>query len=624
MKNIIERISELDCWEILKEKLVTISKKIIEDFGYLKGIQTKTFRFRNKVFISYAYEDRQNVEKLCIYLEEDGFRPWIYKKDTIGGTIAGVSIQNEIRNSDFFIACLSGDSNRKEGIIKEERDMAIHVQMFEKKSRYLIPVRLDKSPIPENFIMFNPIDYSSHDFSKRLLKALHSNLKLPTKAISPGVRRFFNKPKDEKSEKEEGKHQKTSSDGDNGTSESSLKTIVVCIIIGFVVGIIFNENMQKDYDSHFYTLKLSKSEFTYSPSSELKGIFSDAYNGRSMKLKFLAKIVDVNKKNTDGMSPLMLAAAKGHSQCIETLIRNNIEINAKDKMNRTGLMLSSAAGCIFCSDLLITEGADISVMDNKGRNALFYAAFNGNSGIIDLLIDNECKFDLADNHGCTPLIVASYFGRIKAIDSILDNGADINRVENNGLSPLMVAVQQKDIEVAKLLINRAADVNLRDNDGNSPLIISVKNGDKDFVNLLTTHGARVNISNSGGITPLIFAIKRKKSDIAKMLIKNGADVNLSDNNNMTPLMVASKTGRFKFLDILINSGARIDGKEKIEGSTALILAAKNGHSFSAKILISRGADIHLKDSNGKTALEWARNEKDGEIETILLDNGAGN
>ncbi|KAF8417410.1 ankyrin repeat-containing domain protein, partial [Tirmania nivea] len=57
--------------------------------------------------------------------------------------------------------------------------------------------------------------------------------------------------------------------------------------------------------------------------------------------------------------------------------------------------------------------------------------------------------------------------------------------------------------------------------------------------------------------------------------------------------------------VLLDRGATIDATTKL-GSTALHLAAKNGHMTVVKSLLDRGACNDAPNDNGETALDLAR------------------
>lgn len=60
-----------------------------------------------KVFLCYAKEDKPQVEQLYQKLKDAGFSPWMDKVDLIGGEDWRPAIQKAIRESHFFVACVS-------------------------------------------------------------------------------------------------------------------------------------------------------------------------------------------------------------------------------------------------------------------------------------------------------------------------------------------------------------------------------------------------------------------------------------------------------------------------------------------------------------------------------------
>jgi len=82
---------------------------------------------------------------------------------------------------------------------------------------------------------------------------------------------------------------------------------------------------------------------------------------------------------------------------------------------------------------------------------------------------------------------------------------------------------------------------------------------------------------------------------------------LPDTSNIdagwTPLMRASGWGRNpQLVKYLIELGANIDFEETESGYTALACAAEEGNTEVIKVLVKLGSDIDHQDFNGKTAL----------------------
>jgi ankyrin repeat protein len=73
---------------------------------------------------------------------------------------------------------------------------------------------------------------------------------------------------------------------------------------------------------------------------------------------------------------------------------------------------------------------------------------------------------------------------------------------------------------------------------------------------------------------------------------------------------------------LLEQGANVNAKDR-DGETALMWAARRGHSETVKALINAGADVNVKGGRySKTALMWAEAWDHSEIAEILKQAGA--
>ena len=78
-----------------------------------------------RIFLSYAREDQATVERLYSQLLEAGFKPWMDTKDILAGKRWQESIEKAIRQSDFFLACLTKNSVNKRGLVQKEIKIAL-------------------------------------------------------------------------------------------------------------------------------------------------------------------------------------------------------------------------------------------------------------------------------------------------------------------------------------------------------------------------------------------------------------------------------------------------------------------------------------------------------------------
>jgi ankyrin repeat protein len=112
----------------------------------------------------------------------------------------------------------------------------------------------------------------------------------------------------------------------------------------------------------------------------------------------------------------------------------------------------------------------------------------------------------------------------------------------------------------------------------------------------------VNVRDGSGNTPLGIAASFGSLSAVKLLINEGANVNKGNNYGMTPLMQAASTGNVEIVRELIKRGARIDARNK-KGMTALMFGARRPDVL--KLLVRAGANPMLRNSNGRSLINWA-------------------
>lgn len=135
-----------------------------------------------KIFLSYAREDKDKVEKIYSKFLQHNFDPWMDIKNILPGEIWQVSIENAIKNSDFFILCLSNNSIKR-GMIQKEILIAFDIWsgMFE-NDIYFIPIRLEECKIPEKVSKFQYIDLFdiSGDGFNKIIETINEGVKRRT------------------------------------------------------------------------------------------------------------------------------------------------------------------------------------------------------------------------------------------------------------------------------------------------------------------------------------------------------------------------------------------------------------------------------------------------------------
>jgi ankyrin repeat protein len=156
-------------------------------------------------------------------------------------------------------------------------------------------------------------------------------------------------------------------------------------------------------------------------------------------------------------------------------------------------------------------------------------------------------------------------------------------------------------------------------------------------NYLIEKGADLNILGRGGISFLGYCAFNSYIHFMNLALDNGADINIRENienygkvdgkvvvehieYGVTPLMSAADNGSYNSVKFLLDKGALIDLQDD-KGNTALMKASYFPDGFDQnekltkefgkviKLLIERGADVNIKNKEGKTAYEITRNPK---------------
>lgn len=84
----------------------------------------------------------------------------------------------------------------------------------------------------------------------------------------------------------------------------------------------------------------------------------------------------------------------------------------------------------------------------------------------------------------------------------------------------------------------------------------------------------------------------------------------------TPIHIAVQAGLTADVELLLTEGAAIDSPGEM-GLTPLHYAAMEGRDELAKLLLKKGANRNVRDMDGLTAADWARNLDQKSVLKIL-------
>lgn len=346
--------------------------------------------------------------------------------------------------------------------------------------------------------------------------------------------------------------------------------------------------------------------------------------------------VDVNSPDINHRTPLSGAAGNGQAEVVKLLLESprRVAVNSRDINNRTALSWAADNGVARVVQLLLgqlpKQSVDVNSKDSEyGRSALHWATESGNGAVVELLLGVDgLDVDSTDKHDRTPLSKAAQNG-YEEVAQMLVTRADV-QVDRADVryrqTPLGWAAEYGHGGILQMLLatGRVA-VDHRDCDNRTPLCWAATNGFDKVVRLLLHHGADVNSADEADRTPLYWAALYGHGGVVNTLLGNkGVDVNRPDNQyRRSPLSTAAEHGH----DEVVESLLTVDGVDvdSLDGThrTPLSYAAETARSDIVKMLLAKaGVDVNSRDSNyGKSPLFWAAENGYREVVELLLGDG---
>lgn len=378
---------------------------------------------------------------------------------------------------------------------------------------------------------------------------------------------------------------------------------------------------------------------------------------------------DVNAKDKDGKSPLMVAAGNQNgSGVVPLLLEAGAEVHAKDGQGDAALMRFSQRPCPWMDPqvlpmllragavgaewpklrksiaevrtpadvvALAKSGANLNAADGGGWTPLMLAvALNQPAEVVSAWIESGAGVNARDKGGLTPLMLAAQYNSSETVAVLLHSGAKVNARMESGWMPLTWAVwRHGDPKTIKALLQAGAQIDPEQKLYElSPLSLAARgNPDPEVLQLLLGAGAKVDAAGQSDEmpmmdkpTPLMLASAFNTPEIVRLLLQAGADPKNRRDRDKTPLMLASQNTRHpEIVSQLIRAGAEIEARNQFQQTPLLLAARYNSHPEVVKTLLQAGAEIEARDHFHQTPLLLAaRNNGHPEVVKALLQAGA--
>ncbi len=360
----------------------------------------------------------------------------------------------------------------------------------------------------------------------------------------------------------------------------------------------------------------------------------------------------IDLKNRDHETPLYYAIKKRQwtpipFDMIKLLIDKGADIHSKNSMKSnmflpatqrkdTPLHIAARSGQPDVVSLLLQHKANPNIKNTYDRTPLHASQ---SAEITEALLANGANPNIRDMRGDSPVFMAT---SVPQLNLLIDANADLQSPGHNNKSVLNHFISSNNPEAVELLLSRGVDPAIRTSHTEwTPLHLAAQHSLPSLKRIIKhSAGIDIDIKDERGQTPLLFGIANSSEPVklAKFLIESGADVRAKDKWGVTALHLAALIGNAGLADILIRNKAAINAQDYCGLTPLHYCAMKEIHNYknrsslvntetyrkrlaTAKVLLQKGAQSHIKDNQGDTPLSLAGKNEFNEFILIFREHG---
>ncbi|XP_046548229.1 ankyrin repeat and KH domain-containing protein mask-like [Haliotis rubra] len=229
------------------------------------------------------------------------------------------------------------------------------------------------------------------------------------------------------------------------------------------------------------------SHATPSPAADRR-LYSASKAGdlETVKRILSAGPVEINTRGWNSLTPVMVAAWRGHSDVVEFLVGRGADVSLVDRDGNNVLHSACDGGDLEIVKLIVSMNVvDINSRGWRSRTPVMAAARRGHSDVVEFLVGRGVNVSLVDRDGNNVLHSTCYGGDLETVKLIVSmNVVDINSRGEYSTTPVMVAAYNGHSDVVEFLVCRRANVSLVDGFGNNILHWACDGGDLETMKLI--------------------------------------------------------------------------------------------------------------------------------------------
>lgn len=295
------------------------------------------------------------------------------------------------------------------------------------------------------------------------------------------------------------------------------------------------------------------------------------------------------------------ASEKANWAGVTTAMKNGAYVETRDDLNRTPLMWAAIHGEVDqCQTLVADHKAGIDNIDETGWTALHFAARCKHVVVVKKLLELKANHSAMNFFGRRPVheaAIADDDGPV--FDAFLKVCGDsmLNAADRDGHAVLQICAVEGSRAALAYLLTIGADPARRDRHGRQVLSLATFHGHLPLVQLLLKHFRAVEESIQAN----------PNSDAGLTLVDAVRDI---DEEGCTALIIAARGGHSNVVHALLAVRPWVEvGACDIRKNTALIWAAKRNDRASVELLLNADADVFATNLDGHQAINVTKDEK---------------
>lgn len=189
---------------------------------------------------------------------------------------------------------------------------------------------------------------------------------------------------------------------------------------------------------------------------------------------------------------LLAAAARGDADTVAAAVRAGADLEQRDANGRTPLLLAAAADHVAAARVLVKHGADPDALDDRHDTPWLVTGVTGSVAMAELLLTADPDLTIRNRFGGVSIIPASERGHVDYVRRVVRTEINVNHVNDLGWTALLEAVilgrgTEPWQQIVRILLHNGADPSIADQDGVTALEHASAAGYDEIARILRQH-----------------------------------------------------------------------------------------------------------------------------------------